>query len=71
MTTMLDYLRAWPWLPSREGKQMLASGSEKRRWFERGSVEVNGEKATADDPWPYVGDHVVLHPNGKHRTTLC
>lgn len=68
--TMLDYLKAWPWLPSREGKQSIASGSEKRRWFERGSVEVNGEKAAADDPWPYIGDRVVIHPKGKHRTTL-
>ena len=68
--TMLDYLKAWPWLPSREGKQVFASGSEKRRWFERGSVEVNGSKAAADDLWPWDGESVVLHPNGKHRTTL-
>jgi len=68
--TMLDFLREWPYLPSREGKQMVASGSEKRRWFERGSVEVNGEKAEAADPWPFVRDSVVIHPKGKHRTTL-
>jgi len=49
---------------------MVASGSEKRRWFERGSVEVNGEKAEAADPWPFVRDSVVIHPKGKHRTTL-
>lgn len=67
---MLDFLREWPYLPSREGKQVFASGSEKRRWFDRGSVEVNGDKVTATDPWPLRGDSVVIHPNGKHRTTL-
>jgi len=49
---------------------MFASNSELRRWFERGSVEINGEKATQNDPWPFPGDHVVIHPKGKHRTTL-
>lgn len=68
--TMLDYLRAWRYLPSREGKQAFASGSEMRRWFERGSVEINGGKATFDEPWPQPGETVVLHPKGKHRTTL-
>jgi hypothetical protein len=68
--TMFDFLKAHEFLPSREGKQMFASSSELRRWFERGSVEVNGEKATKDDPWPFVGDSVVIHPKGKHRTTL-
>jgi hypothetical protein len=68
--TILDYLREWPWLPSREGKQMFASGSERRRWLERGSVEVDGAKATAVTPWPYEDQSVVLHPSGKHRTTL-
>ncbi len=70
MLTILDYLRAWEWLPSREGKQMFASGSERRRWIERGSVEVNGVKAASGSPWPADADSVVIHPNGKHRTTL-
>lgn len=69
---MFDYLKAWSPLPSREGsKTVYASNSELRRWFERGSVEVNGEKANADDPWPYVGSSIIIHPNGKHRTTLA
>ena len=68
---MLDFLREWPWLPAREGNtHQVASGSEKRRWFTRGSVEVNNEKVEATDPWPQPGDRVVIHPNGKHRTTL-
>lgn len=68
--TILDYLRAWPYLISREGKTVFASGSELRRWFERGSVEVDGEKAKATDWWPEPEQSVVIHPNGKHRTTL-
>ena len=68
--SMFDFLKAHPFLISREGKQVFASNSEMRRWFERGSVEVNNEKAAMDDPWPYVGDSVVIHPKGKHRTTL-
>lgn len=68
---MLDYLMAWSFLPSREGKTLAAaSGSEKRRWIERASVEVNGLKATRADLWPRATDRVVIHPNGKHRTTL-
>lgn len=68
--TALDYLREWKWLPSREGKVMFASGSELRRWFDRGSVEIDGQKALASDPWPHAEQSVVIHPNGKHRTTL-
>ena len=68
--TILAYLQEWPWLPSREGKQMYASGSERRRWIERGSVEVDGVKATAQTPWPFEDQRVVIHPKGIHRTTL-
>ena len=67
---MMDFLKAFPYLISREGKQIFASNSELRRWFERGSVEVNGEKALMTDPWPFLGDSVVVHPKGRHRTTL-
>jgi hypothetical protein len=68
---ILDFLKAWEWLPSREGsRHALASNSEKRRWIERGSVEVNGQKAALDSPWPSQSDSVVVHPKGKHRTTL-
>lgn len=68
---ILDFLKAWPWLPSREGsRQAFASNSERRRWIERGSVEINGQKATLESPWPEESDQVVLHPKGKHRTTL-
>jgi len=68
---VFDFLRAWPpYLPSSEGKQALASNSEKRRWIERGSLTVDGEKATLDT-LIYEDSRVVLHPNSdKKRTTL-
>ena len=68
--TMMDFLKAFPFMVSREGKQVFASNGELKRWFERGSVEVNGVKAKLSDPWPNVEARVVIHPNGKHRTTL-
>lgn len=66
----LEFLKEWRWLPSREGKVVFATGSELRRWFERGSVEIDGVKVLATDPWPLPDQSVVVHPNGKHRTTL-
>ena len=48
----------WFWLcnsdifsnfPSKEGKNQYASNSEKLRWLQNGSVEINGEKAEWDD----------------------
>lgn len=68
--TMLDYLKAFPFMVSREGKQVFASNGELKRWFERGSVEVNGKKVKLSDPWPAVCDSVIIHPNGRNRTTL-
>lgn len=74
MKTIFDFLKAWPFLPSREPKGQVmnfASNSEKRRWIERGSVEVDGEKFTSiTDPWPFFGVSVVIHPKSPHRTTL-
>jgi hypothetical protein len=67
---MLEFLKGWSFLPSAEGKTVFASVSEKRRWFERGSVEVNGRKSSPEDPAPEPTDSVVLHPKGKKRTTL-
>ena len=33
-------------------------------------VEVDGVKATAQTPWPFEDQRVVIHPKGIHRTTL-
>lgn len=69
--TILDFLRAWTFLPSVEGKQVFASGSEKRRWLDRGSVEIDGERAQMGDPWPLPDISVVIHPkSNSKRTTL-
>lgn len=46
-----------------------ATNSELRRWFERGSVEINGCRVSAHDAVPGFSS-VVLHPKGKRRTTL-
>lgn len=74
METIFDFLKCFPFLPSRESKgkgMAFASNSEKRRWIERGSVEVDGEKFTSlSDPWPFSNVSVVIHPKSQHRTTL-
>lgn len=66
---MLDFLLNLCWFPSRE-KTGKATNSEVRRWFERKSVEVNGERVAWSDPVPSEWVSLVLHPKGKHRTTL-
>lgn len=66
--TVYEYLKLFQPL-SVEGKVLYASGSEMRRWFERGSVEIDGEKALPTD-WVWPNTSLVLHPKGKHRTTL-
>ena len=68
--TAWEFLMRWPpFLPSTEGKQMLASKSEMRRWFERNSVHVNGQPAKMDTIVTEL-DNIVLHPKGNKRTTL-
>ncbi len=47
-----------------------ATNSELRRWFERGSVEVNGERVAWNDPVPEVWASLVLHPKSRRRCTL-
>ena len=66
---LLDLLINIGYLQSVE-KVGRATNSEIRRWFDRGSVEVNGERAAWDDPVPVVWESLVVHPNGKRRTTL-
>jgi hypothetical protein len=72
--TLLQWLKLWDFLPATEARQkgqgIFASNSEKRRWIERGSVEIDGEKATINDIAPFPWERVVLHPNGVRRTTL-
>ena len=69
MKHLLDFLINLCWLPSTE-KCGRATNSEIRRWFERGSVEVNGNRAAWDDPVPNEWQSLVLHPNSKRRCTL-
>lgn len=70
LMTAWEFLTGWPpFLPSVEGKQPMASKSEMRRWLERKSMHVNGVAAAMDTVITDC-DSVVLHPNGKRRTTL-
>lgn len=70
MKHMLDFIINLPGsFPSTE-RVGTATNSELRRWFERGSVEVNGEKANWNDPVPTVWESLVLHPGGKRKTTI-
>lgn len=48
-------------------RQGEATNSELRRWFERGSVEVNGRRANWDDTEPDIWISLVLHPASKKR----
>lgn len=59
-----------PFLPSTEGKQVYASKSEMRRWFERNSVHIDGAPAKMlTEVLP--ASSIILHPKSeKRRTTL-
>lgn len=67
--TVYAWLSQQKYLISVEGKQVFASKSEIRRWFDRGSVEVNGKKVNANDLLEFPVMSVVLHPNSKQRRT--
>ena len=69
MKHLLDFLINIGYLQSTE-RVGRATNSEIRRWFERDSVEVNGERAKWDDPVPAARESLVLHPKSKRRTTL-
>jgi hypothetical protein len=67
---MLDFLINLPGsFPSVE-RSGFATNSELRRWFERGSVEVNGHKARWNDPVPEQWGSLIVHPRSVRRTTL-
>ena len=51
-------------------KNGVATNSELRRWFDNGSVQINGEKAKWDDPVQEAWESLVLHPKGKSRITV-
>jgi hypothetical protein len=63
---LLRFHRAFP-LWSVERKD-IATGTEIRRWFTQGAVEVDGNKVKALDKMP--PGVVVLFPKGERKTTL-
>jgi tyrosyl-tRNA synthetase len=68
--TGYEWLSQQKYLISIEGRQIYASKSEIRRWFENGSVEVNGKRVKANDLLEFPVKSIVLHPKSKRRTTL-
>jgi hypothetical protein len=58
-------------LHSREGNCVSpASGSEMRRWLEKGSVLVNGTYPKPQDIVTYPITQLVLNAKSKHKCTL-
>ncbi len=54
---------------STENPKRTASNSEIRRWFQKGSIIINGKKASIEDIIVEI-DTCVIHPNGKARCTI-
>jgi 23S rRNA-/tRNA-specific pseudouridylate synthase len=54
---------------STESPKKRASNSEIRRWFEKGSIIINGERAKMDDEITEIKS-CVIHPKGKRRCTI-
>lgn len=48
----------------------VATNSELRRWFQRGSVLVDGRPVRADEEVIFPIPSLVLHPKGKRKITL-
>jgi 23S rRNA-/tRNA-specific pseudouridylate synthase len=55
---------------STENPNKKASNSEIRRWFEKGSIVINGKRVKKDDEMTEPIHSCVFHPNGKHRCTI-
>jgi hypothetical protein len=45
------------------------TNSELRRWFQKGSIIINGKKVSWNDVIEDI-ESLVLHPKGKRKTTL-
>lgn len=54
---------------STEGKAEL-SKSELKRWCDKGSILINGEKIQWNEPLDFPVFSMILHPKGNFRCTL-
>ena len=54
---------------STEGKAEL-SKSEMKRWCEKGSVLINGEKVAWNEELDFPIFSMILHPKGEQRCSL-
>lgn len=55
---------------STEGKNIIPSNSELRRWLQKQSVIVNGDRIGIDDEVKFPITSLVFHPNGKRKCTF-
>lgn len=69
----------WEWLCTNdclkgmlsiEGKTMLASNSERKRWLENGAVLINGKKPKPFDKMELPIIELVFFPNSKRKITM-
>lgn len=69
---VLQYLISLrPAIPmSREKPCTVASNSELRRWIADGSVQINGERWSADEEAPMLVWSLVFFAKAKSRCTL-
>jgi hypothetical protein len=54
---------------STENPSKPASNSEIRRWFDKGSIVINGERPKIHDVIGSI-ETCVIHPKGKARCTI-
>ena len=72
--TAFEYIKEFRdcgYLPmSTERPCTVPSNSEIKRWFKRGSILINGEKAKMDDERKFPVKGLVFHPKGKRKCTM-
>ena len=71
--SVLFWLLHNPWLQGMASVELpgvAASNSEKRRWLENKSVEINGGRPLPDDDMPFEIASLVFFPEGKRKCTM-
>jgi hypothetical protein len=55
---------------STEKPKQKASNSELRRWFDKGSVVINGENCKATDLFPTIRELILFPKSNRRRTSF-
>ena len=68
----IEFLKSFPYLPSsREGGKLgRPSNSELRRWLEKSSVQINGERLLPGDEISYPIFELIFFPCAKTQVTM-